>query len=124
MASLSEKSNVIEPNGASSTNSPIFDRVRSLTFTKAAERNSRRFTATGRRRLIIALCVAIVLLVFGIQSLTGRLFSPGVAELDVVTVQSEYSAAVVLDTSGYLMARRKVQVLPKIPGTILELTID
>jgi multidrug efflux pump subunit AcrA (membrane-fusion protein) len=34
------------------------------------------------------------------------------------------SSAIVLDTSGYLMAQTKVQILPKIPGTILELHID
>src|SRR5262245_6655429 len=58
------------------------------------------------------------------QGLSKRLFPPQVVQLKVVTVQSDLSSAIVLDTSGYLMAQTKVQMLPKIPGTIQELHIN
>jgi multidrug efflux pump subunit AcrA (membrane-fusion protein) len=58
------------------------------------------------------------------QGFSRKLFAPRPVELKVVTVQSDLSSAIVLDTSGYLMAQMKVQMLPKIPGTILELHID
>jgi multidrug efflux pump subunit AcrA (membrane-fusion protein) len=123
VASLIEKPEklAVETNG--SAREGISDRVRSLTFEKPAVGSDGR--RRGRRWLLYFVLVLFAVgAVLWRQGFSRKLFAPQAVELKVVTVQSDLSSAIVLDTSGYLMAQMKVQMLPKIPGTILELHID
>lgn len=124
MASLIDKPEKVAATSNGSAREGISDRVRSLTFEKPAVGNEGRRGRWLRRLLYFVIALIAVGAILWRQGFSRKLFAPRPIELKVVTVQSDLSSAIVLDTSGYLMAQTKVQILPKIPGSILELHID
>jgi HlyD family secretion protein len=124
VANLIEKP-LVAPQTNGSARDGISDRVRSLTFEKPSAGGGAVRRGRGWRRLIFLVVASISIgAILWQQGLSRKLFPSPPVELKVVTVKSDLSSAIVLDTSGYLMAQTKVQILPKIPGTILELHID
>ena len=127
MASLADKlsDSPVDVDVAASQRS-VSERLRSLSFSKEAGPHRERLAslAPRRRRVRYLLIGALVLaaVVFGARHYTG-LFQH-VTDVDVVSVESPLTAVTVLDTSGYLMAKTKVQVNSKIPGTIVQLPIE
>ena len=125
MASLIEKPEKVGAESNGSAREGISDRVRSLAFEKpAAGSEGGRGRKWFRRLLFFVVAIVAIGAILWRQGLSQKLFPSRPVELNIVTVQSDLSSAIVLDTSGYLMAQTKVQMLPKIPGTILELHID
>ena len=125
MASLIEKPEKVGVESNGSAREGISDRVRSLAFEKpAAGSEGGRGRKWFRRLLFFVVAIVAIGAILWRQGLSQKLFPSRPVELNIVTVQSDLSSAIVLDTSGYLMAQTKVQMLPKIPGTILELHID
>ena len=123
MANLVEKpASRAQTNG--SARDGISDRVRSLTFEKPSGVSHAGYRRKWRPLILFAIASTAVGAILWHQGISRKLFPSPPVELKVVTVQSDLSSAIVLDTSGYLMAQTKVQMLPKIPGTILELHID
>jgi RND family efflux transporter MFP subunit len=125
VASLIEKPEKVVAESNGSSREGISDRVRSLTFEKPATGSEGRRRGRWLRRFFYLLIVLVAVgAILWRQGYARKLLAPKALELKVVTVQSDLSSAIVLDTSGYLMAQTKVQILPKIPGTILEMHID
>lgn len=50
-------------------------------------------------------------------------FTADATTVDAVTVESELSAAIVLDTSGFVLAENQVQIDPQVPGVLVELPV-
>ncbi|MEX0610898.1 MAG: efflux RND transporter periplasmic adaptor subunit [Pirellulales bacterium] len=127
MASLVDKvSDSAADAGAAASQDHVSERLRSLMFAKDAGQHGERRVPVAprrrRRRFLFLGALVLATIVLGARRYVG-LFQ-NVAEVDVVSVESQLSAATVLDTSGYLMAKTKVLVNSKIPGTIVELPID
>lgn len=82
-----------------------------------------------RRLILVAMLLAGGAAAVGFQEETTKWLNQlrgasAVPEVDTVLVTSEEAADFALDTTGYVMAGRIIQVNPRIPGTVVELPVQ
>ena len=113
-------------NGTDSPTSVTTERLRSLAFAKGTDQGPkhREPMSPRRRRTRYMVLAALLLAVIGYGFTRYKGILRPVVDVDVVAAESELSTVTLLDTSGYLMAKTKVQVNSKVPGTIVELPIE
>jgi len=118
-----------EPAADATSSNAMSQRVQALKLDKSHISPGGKPRRRWRRLILLVLLVAGCVAGVGVQEQATTWFNQlrgasAMPEVDTVLVTSEEAADFVLDTTGYVMAGRIIQVNPRIPGTVVELPVE
>ncbi|MFO0944409.1 MAG: efflux RND transporter periplasmic adaptor subunit [Planctomycetota bacterium] len=98
------------------------ERLRNLQLSTAERRDPKG--SKGSRWLLISIVLVVVVGVIGGVAAYSGYLDPPVPEVDIVVFAEGESGNIILDLSGYIVPRTRLNVAPRVGGTVVTLPIE